>query len=68
MNISLLSYHSDDVKSLITYCQVKSKIIGISEYRLKENIDVVSDIKQDGYTFEYATTESFTSRKNRIFY
>ena len=63
MNISLLSYHRDDVKSLITYCQVKSKIIGISEYRLKENIDVVSDIKPDGYTFEYATTESFTSRK-----
>ena len=37
MNISL-PYHTDDLKSLIINWQVKAKIIGISECRLKENI------------------------------
>lgn len=36
MNISSMSYHIDDLKSLITNCQFKPKIIGISECRLKK--------------------------------
>ena len=36
MNISSQSYHIDDLKSLITNCQVKPKIICISECRLKK--------------------------------
>ena len=58
MNISSLPYHIDDLKSLITNCQVKPKIIGISECRLKKNLDVLSNINIGGYTFEYTTTES----------
>ena len=58
MNISSLPYHIDDLKSLITNCQVKPKTIGISECRLKESLDVHSNIGIEGYTFEYRTTES----------
>ena len=58
MNISSLSYHIDDLKSLIRNCQVKPKTIGISECRLKNNLHVHSDISIEGYTFEYTTTES----------
>ena len=54
MNISSLSYHIDDLKSLITNCQVKPKVIGISECRQKK-IGVLSNIK---YTFEYTNIES----------
>ena len=53
MNISSLSYHIDDLKSLITNCQVEPKVIGISECRLKK-IGVLSNIK---YTFEYTNIE-----------
>ena len=58
MNILSLSYNIDDLKSLITNCQVKPKIIGISERRLKKNLDVLSNINIKCYTFEYTTTES----------
>ena len=44
MNISLLSYHIDNLKSLITNCLVKPKIIGISKCRLKKKLDVHSNI------------------------
>ena len=57
MNISSLSYYIDDLKSFITNCQVKLKIIGISESRLKKNLDVLLNINI-GYNFEYIVTES----------
>ena len=44
MNISSLSYHIDDRKSLITNCQVKPKIIDISDCRLKKDLHVLSDV------------------------
>ena len=50
MNISSLSYHIHDLKSLITNCQVKPKIIGISECRLKKNLDDLSNNNIEGYT------------------
>ena len=58
VNISSLPHHIDDLKSLITNCQVKPKIIGISECRLKKNLDVLSNINIEGYNFEYTTAES----------
>ena len=58
MNISSLSYHIDGLKSLITNYQVKPKIIGISECRLKKKFDVPSKVDIEGYSFEYTTTES----------
>ena len=58
MNISSLSKHIDDLKSLITNCQIKPKIIGISESGLKKNLDILSNINIKGYIFEYITTES----------
>ena len=58
MNISSLSYHIDDLNSLITNCQVKPNIIAINEFRLKKNLYVFSNINIEGYTFEYATTVS----------
>ena len=36
LNISLLSYHCDDLSSLINNLKVKPKLIGISECRIKE--------------------------------
>ena len=58
MNISSLSYHIDDLNSLITNCHVKPKIIVINECRLKKNLDVFSNVNIEGYTFEYTTTVS----------
>ena len=37
IKISSLSYHIDNLNSLITNCQVKPKTIGISDSRLKKN-------------------------------
>ena len=58
LNILSLSYYIDNLKALITNCQVKPKIIGISECRLKKNLNVLLSINTEGYTFEYTTTES----------
>ena len=58
LNISPLSYHIDGLNSLITNSQVKPKIFGICECRLKKSLDVLSNINIEGYTFEYTTTES----------
>ena len=68
MNISSLSYYIDDLKSFITNCQVKLKIIGISESRLKKNLDVLLNINI-GYNFEYIVTESSKGgiHRNRIY-
>ena len=55
MNISL-PYRTDDLKSLIINWQVKAKIIGISECRLKENIFFLN-IDIGGFIFEYTATE-----------
>ena len=35
LNISSISYHIDDVVSLITNCKTKPKVIGISESRMR---------------------------------
>ena len=48
MNISSLSYDIDDLKASIMNCQVKPKIIGISDCRLKKNLDVLSNINIEG--------------------
>ena len=48
MNISSLSYDIDDLKASLMNCQVKPKIIGISDCRLKKNLDVLSNINIEG--------------------
>ena len=58
LNISSLPYPNDDLKSLITNCQVKPKITAITECSLKKNLDVLSNINIKAFTFEYTTTES----------
>ena len=63
MNISSLSYQIDDLKSLITNCQVKPKLVGISKCRLKKNLDVLPKINIEGYNFEYTIAESSKGRK-----
>ena len=63
MNISSLSYQIDDLKSLITNCQVKPKLIGISKCRLKKNLDALPKINIEGYNFEYTIAESSKGRK-----
>ena len=47
MKILSPSYHIGDLTSLTTNCQVKPKIIDISECRLK-NLDVLSNINTEG--------------------
>ena len=37
MNISSISYHVDDLTSLINNCKMKPNVIGLSETRLRKN-------------------------------
>ena len=43
LNISSISYHIDDLVSLITNCKTKPKVIGISESRMRISATSISD-------------------------
>ena len=59
INILSLSHRIDYLKTLITNCQVKPKLIGISKCRLNKNLDVLSNINiAIEYKSEYKATKS----------
>ena len=58
LNISSISYHSDDPVSLITNCKTKPKVISISERRMRAGRSPLSNINIDNYIYEYTPTES----------
>ena len=59
LKISSLSYHIDDLVSLITNCKTKPKVVGISESRMRTGRpSPLSNINTDNYVYEYTPTES----------
>ena len=58
MNIFSIPYHFDDLKYLVENCQNKSKVIGITECRLRGNRTVLSNIDLQDYTYEWTPTAS----------
>ena len=58
MNISSISYHADDLTTLVANCKTKPKVIGISECRIKTSRLPLSNNNIDNYTYEYTSTES----------
>ena len=58
MNISSISYHSDDLTAFINNCKIKPKVIGLSETRLRKNRQPLSNINLENYVYESTPTES----------
>ena len=56
MNISSLPYHFDDLKYLVGNCQNNTKVIGITECRLRANRTVLSNINLQDYIYEWTPT------------
>ena len=62
MNISSISYHSDDLTAFINNCKIKPKVIGLSETRLRKNRQPLSNINLENYVQESTPTESSKGR------
>ena len=58
MNINSLSYHLNDLHTLLSQLSIQFDIIGITETRLKTQFLRTSNIDLQGYSFEQTTTES----------
>ena len=58
MYISSISYHIYDLNALINNCKVKSKVIGLSENRLRKNRQGLSNINLENCVYESTPTES----------
>ena len=58
MNIASLSAHVDDLKWLLDTLDHKFDIIGISETKIRESIEPLSDIKVPGYEFIQTPTKT----------
>ena len=56
--ISSISYHIDDLVSLIINYKTKPKVIGISESRMRADRHPLSNINIDNYIYEYTPTKS----------
>ena len=59
MNFSSVSYHIDDLNTLTKDCKSKSKVIGISECRMKTDRLLLSNTNMNKYSHEYTPAESF---------
>ena len=59
MNLSLVSYHIDDLNTLSKDCKSKSKVIEISECRMKTDWLLLSNTNMNKYSHEYTPAESF---------
>ena len=62
MNISSTSYHIDDLTAFINNCKIKSKLIGLSETRLRKNRQSLSNIYLENYVYESTSTQSSKGR------
>ena len=59
MNISSISYQSDNLTAFINNCKTKPKVIGLSETRLRKNRQPLSIINLEiNYVYESTPTES----------
>ena len=66
LSISSISYHIDDLVSLITDCKTEPKVIGISESRMRTGRPSLSNINIDSYIYECTPTE--TSKGGTLLY
>ena len=58
LNINSLSFHFDELESLISKSKNDFQIIGISETRLKKTQETTTNIQLENYNIEYVPTES----------
>ena len=58
LNINSLSFHFDELESLISKSKNDSQIIGISETRLKKTQETTTNIQLENYNIEHVPTES----------
>ena len=49
INISTISYHIDDLTAIINNCKIKTKVIDLSETRLKKNRQSLFNINLENY-------------------
>ena len=58
MNISSLPYHFEELEELLNEINIKFSIIGISESKLRANLNPLSNTTVQNYNTEHTTTES----------
>ena len=58
MNISSLPYHFEELEELLNEINIKFSIIGISESKLRANLNPLSNTTLKNYNTEHTTTES----------
>ena len=58
MNISSLSYHFEELEELLNEINIKFSIIGISESKLRANLNPLSNTTLKNYNIEHTTTKS----------
>ena len=58
MNINSLSFHFDELESLISKSKNDFQIIGISEARLTKTQELTTNIQIENFNIEYVPTES----------
>ena len=58
LNIASLSLHLEDLNSLLNILDHPFDIIGISETRLREGFETLTDITLDGYEFVHTPTKT----------
>ena len=58
MNISSLPYHFEELEELLNEINIKFSVIGISESKLRANLNPLSNTTLKNYNIEHTTTES----------
>ena len=58
LNISSLSYHIDELHTLLSLLDIKFDVIGITESRIQANNPQVTNISLQNYTIEHCPTEA----------
>ena len=59
INIASLSLHIDDLKTLLNLLDHPFDIIGVSETKIREDRDPITNIELDGYDFVHTSTKSY---------
>ena len=62
LNINSLSFHFDELESLISKSKNDFQIIGISETRLKKTLETTTNIQLENFNIEHVTTDSANGR------
>ena len=58
INIASLSAHIDELKNLLNFLDHPFDIIGISESKIRENVEPTTNLGLSGYNLEFTPTES----------